>query len=465
MKLRGKHTSWLFFTLLVIALLAGGFFLWLTSHRLNNKEAILQRIPADASIAMINLEVLDRILDSPKKLFPPEGDTASLIRFIRSSGQLGLDLTVNPIWYKEAEQPGFQLVFKLMHPAKFKKWLFEGPVKSWGGKISRVGSLNTCSFDQRPVLLLFNKDFVVFVPNAEALPHAKAFFANEQITAAGKVIIPAFEFLSTADLAVLKLNPLHLKNDWLPVAPLNKLLGLRVSDTTLNLYSVNPEKEEFEKNILAFQLVSHHRPAKLVNILRNLWNLEAENDHLFDGKWSIEWFGNQSREVEFISYAFDDEFNRKEIRKVKTEFIPDLGIRFNAVNAEQLNRLENLLEKKGFASASTLKIGPFGFPTSRNENIFEIGSSSKAVDPDIFSGNFLRTNLQLNPLLRDLEQLGLSLPENLARQLKYLKFISIVQNGASAKLFIQISGASELHILMWISEHFKGMSAGENPRQ
>ncbi len=116
---------------------------------------------------------------------------------------------------------------------------------------------------------------------------------------------------------------------------------------------------------------------------------EKEIGELLTGDMVFVFSDLSKREVEYTTYQYDDDYNRKEIQKTKTETVPDFLLMFSTKNTKFLNKVLKYGKKKEALITSqngayTLKAKdadlPFNLSLLVKDDILFIGTSPKEMN-------------------------------------------------------------------------------------
>ena len=425
--------------LLGIVLLLGilstiGYF-WLRQHRNSAQEIIFHHIPADAVQLVLNLSALDDVLKSDKLLRVHDDDTIQhLSDFITSPLKMGIDVSVAPVGFMDPTDTSFHLVLHLLQPDRFIHWIETGPGSVLALQHDTLESVSRFTFSGSSTAFSI-QDQLLLISMDQRVEGVRRFFEPKPTNNPVKQV-------ESGDLVTVYVprSIFHLPAD---------TFHLRVSDSMFS-FSNDITVEPITINNLVVDWNTHHPVGHhLSAVLGELWNIKSTHHSWLGGHWRAEITGVESYTVDYITYGFDDDFNRVEQRQQTTHFKPVLNLNYHPDSPEQFEQLVDHLSSNEFLQAQSLKIGPYSFDFMSDTNRFQVGTSN-------INTTYTYSNLELNVNFLVLKQWldELELPKMTldSSGINHLKYLQVLADDTTLRVDIQNDAQSPYHVLGIIRE-------------
>jgi len=400
---RKKRIASIAILTIIIAVIS--VFLWFRNHRKEVSQDLFLQLPNDADIAVVDLMALNKLLKTDKTLFYKDSTSSKgLMSFVESPLEMGLDLSINPIAFKRREVTSFQIAFALNNSSAFKSWLVDGPGAKWTYSVNNMGGFEIFKFNEKPYCFAFDQNSLLFISDTTFSDDiATDFFTGthgeipiNSFTPAENAIV-SIRFHSTYSIQIGGFMPLNLDGQ----------VDVYLDDSTLLLQTPQYQAAKHSFTTFSQTLNEESVQSKALAPLRDFWHLTDKDAACLRGNWKLDWHGSATRSLDYISYDFDDFFNRIEVRKTVEEHYPDIGGAFHPKNIDGGLKWFNHLKKHGLIRNDSVKIGTFWYPFLQNEEIFYFG---RRPDTTVQENIFASTYIHFSSLILDFEQIGIPFP-------------------------------------------------------
>jgi hypothetical protein len=445
-KLRRK-LLWLFF----IAIIVGGgiALLWLNNHREKAKLDVFARISPEADVGVINLLEVARLMRTDKNLFFPDSiRKASLARFITSPLKMGVDVTVNPVWFSSSMDSSFQIASKINNLSKFKTWIGQGPATEMTLLVDDKNGYQLYSFQEKDYSIALNSEWALFISNkSRATAIANSFYVVED---KDNCAMP----LTTSDGALFSLrfaSTYKTKIGGIVPVSVAGTLDFQLNDSFCSFKSREFDKSAATVNHLRTVISENSAAINGLEILRDIWMINSKDQINLAGDWQVVWSGVNVKNLEYTSFDFDVNFNRVELKRTKKEYFPNLHITYNPIDSIAGKKWMNHLVSHDIIKGDSAQIGSFWYSFVQSGENFMIGEENNNIRNVKFSTSFYQ---HIPSLKHDFEQIGIPMIQGHPLMLNNMKSVSMYNEMNQLHITMEMSDENPYHILALISHLF-----------
>ena len=363
-----------------------------------------------------------------------------LLSFVKSPFEMGLDLSINPIVFKRREESSFQIAFSLNNSTKFRSWLVDGPGSKWAFTSRDMNGFELFEFRDRAYIFAIAEGALLFT-NDTVKPEKIAidFFdnthstGNQAFTPAANAVV-SVRFNSPYSTYISGFTPITVQGQ----------IDVFVNDTVLFINSPQfiPSKSlnsGFTQYLDDTSIRSH-----VLSPLADFWHLNDSNLVCLKGIWSLDWHGTAVRKLEYISYDFDDFFNRIEVRKSVDEYYPNIQASFRPFSTEGGWKWHQHLKKHGLMRNDSIKIGTFWYPFIQNRETFYFG---RGPDSTLQEKIIATANIHFPTLKADFKQIGIPFPIGDSTMAHSLEKLYMANEMSQLQLELSCKPNNPYHIL------------------
>lgn len=440
---------------LVLAIGGGLWYYKLTKSARKVEQSILDRCPTDSSytIAQIHIkEVVKLFAGSNPPLLSVNKDS-TLWSLVKNPLATGINILVDPVYFSN-EKDQFYLAFSISDTSSFKAYVQREFSKLYILKSLKTNELNgwrmerdsqsmSFYFDQSGLGLFTSKatlsDSVVtsFFKRNETIAFKSNFKAN---TNALVSILPGSNVLSS------------ISRQFWPNC--NQMLYLFATESTLELTS-----NAMAKSTLGYQQDSTIHALLHIKVDGNgkwkgsrlnefnalFFRVPPVNMEAMYGVYTLVNQGVTKQSKVFISYDYNDDFEKVERRKTTYFFQPMLSLCFDPKKNTYSEMLDSCWKKNLFTKDDFYHFGDFFFPFFKADKKYFLGTlPANSVK---FEKNQVLLFVRPRPCFRDLSLMNIDLPEARLVVFKKLNIMSLAKSSKGYNLMIEKADDEQAHVL------------------
>ncbi|MBI1305223.1 MAG: hypothetical protein GC181_01265 [Bacteroidetes bacterium] len=428
----------LLFASVFIVLIAFVGYWWIRHHRQVATHDLLSGINPDIPVGYISWQNLKKLSETRKQL-RIEGDSSepAMLKYFRNPVSTGIDVTVNPVIFLPDGFNYFCVAVKIFSTEKFVRKLDSIPK----GIKSIQPNFTGYQFPELGFHIAFDNENAVFCSSTDTSWQTESFYFSYS-NKDNPATIPEQDAMSFVRIhfpdMVYYSNPVSSGK-----ISFNGVYNFVISDTSLAIFKEGESlATETYDGVLSYssRCAFQNRYMKTLN---ELWKIDAKDSLWKHSSWLIEWFGTEGRKHEFVSYEFDDDFNRIEMRKTITEQVPSIFASIGFPDSVSCSKLKTHLIGAGVFRRDSILIGPYKYPVKWESSQLQIGRTSIKIDsePERISINFKSLN-------KTFDKLQMLIPEKDTLLFRHLSLLDFRQDHTGDfRLYIASSDLSPYHVL------------------
>jgi hypothetical protein len=397
--------------IILIALILSSILYFLYVKK-KDATTLMNRFPKDSSIGVVHLKEIFQLISQNNELVSSTDSLAHFpwIKLLKKPLLSGIDPLVDPVVCLHKNY--WACAFVVNDQKKWKTWVEES-----------VGALYPLHFFPQPNFdqWIIDSNFCIssdkkgncllVFKRQEAFPFNEFFQPSITLDRASN-----FSGNGLVEIEINEYAPALLQNKWLsPVA--RGIIRLYADRQKLQV-KMGIDQSFQNVNQLSFHVLETDKLSEPISLLSQVWKIDSSYNQrsMLQGHWLFEWTGIDSISKTFITYEFDDNFEKQEIKRTQSEMIPQLHINFRPKSRMEEELIDhwqsnNLVVKE---KNPKVKFGSYSLFFRSDESGINMSTDT------VFSSNLkeIKAGYLLNVfpsrLTRDFEILGLALPEKLA---------------------------------------------------